>query len=339
MIMTSPVAALAWEIWRKNRFGFLLLFAFLILCLGLGRVAAHFAAEASQLSAMLPADAPEVIDAQARATDWLGFAGQWSGVLLGLSLLITLAVFAFAESSPLRGFSGVPSRLFTLPVQTGHLVAVPMASGVCFVALLYLAWSGLVLAPILPPDVRMADSYFLLLLPAVLAGFQTLVWTLPGFPRTRVTLLILLVTSVAILSSLPFVDLARWHERKLALMWLYSGSLAAFPFIAWLGVARVRDGQWREWPALTRRDPSPARSWSWGTPRFRFSSRGAILDRVPAQRPPGVVGVGHLDFVRPRIKRDWSFERRPLGIVWPCLLVDPVSGLRLDPGAGTDDMR
>src|SRR5207244_895002 len=251
LIMNSPTAALAWEIWRKNRFGFLLLFAFLILCLGLGRVAAHFAAEASQLSAMLPADAPEVIDAQARATDWLDFAGQWSGVLLGLSLLITLAVFAFAESSPLRGFSGVPSRLFTLPVQTGHLVAVPMASGVCFVALLYLAWSGLVLAPILPPDVRMADSYFLLLLPAVLAGFQTLVWTLPGFPRTRVTLLILLVTSVAILSSLPFVDLARWHERKLALMWLYAGSLAAFPFIAWLGVARVRDGQWREWPALT----------------------------------------------------------------------------------------
>src|SRR5438094_5685553 len=42
LIMNSPTAALAWEIWRKNRFGFLLLFAFLILCLGLGRVAAHF---------------------------------------------------------------------------------------------------------------------------------------------------------------------------------------------------------------------------------------------------------------------------------------------------------
>src|SRR5437879_6085672 len=46
MIMTSPVAALAWEIWRKNRFGFLLLFVFLIVCLALGRTAAHFAAEA-----------------------------------------------------------------------------------------------------------------------------------------------------------------------------------------------------------------------------------------------------------------------------------------------------
>ncbi|PYK96291.1 MAG: hypothetical protein DME19_20165 [Verrucomicrobia bacterium] len=137
--MNSPVAALAWEIWRKNRFGFLLLFVFLIVCLGFGRVATHFAAEASRLSLMLPAVAPEVIDANTRATDWLTFAGQWSGVLLGLSFLVTLAMFAFAESSPLRGFSGIPSRLFTLPVRTGQLVAVPMASGVCFVALLYLA--------------------------------------------------------------------------------------------------------------------------------------------------------------------------------------------------------
>ncbi|PYJ85788.1 MAG: hypothetical protein DME22_07810 [Verrucomicrobia bacterium] len=249
--MNSPVAALAWEIWRKNRFGFLLLFVFLIVCLGFGRVATHFAAEASRLSLMLPAVAPEVIDANTRATDWLSFAGQWSGVLLGLSFLVTLAMFAFAESSRLRGFSGIPSRLFTLPVRTGQLVTVPMASGVCFVALLYLAWSRLVLAPILPPDVRMADSYFLLLLPAALAGFQTLVWTLPGFPRTRVTLLILLIASVAVLSVLPFSELNRWPERKLTLMAIYAALLVVTPCVAWLGVTHVREGQWRDWPALT----------------------------------------------------------------------------------------
>ena len=249
--MNSPSAALAWEIWRKNRFGFLLLFVFLIVCLGLSRVAAHFAAEASQLSSILPAEAPEVFDANTRATDWLSFAGQWSGVLLGLSFLITLAMFAFAESSPLRGFSGIPSRLFTLPVRTGQLVAVPMGSGVCFVALLYVAWSRLVLAPVLPQDVRMADNYFLLLLPAALAGFQTLVWTLPGFPRTRVTLLILLITSVAVLSGLPFSELNRWPERRLALMAIYAVLLVAAPFIAWLGVTHVRKGEWHDWPALT----------------------------------------------------------------------------------------
>src|SRR5204863_6519530 len=144
MIMTSPAAALAWEIWRKNRFGFLLLFVFLIVCLALGRLATHFAAEVEtlQLSSALPVAAPEIIEANARAMDWAGQARWWSGVLLGLALLVTLAMFAFAESSSLRGFSGIPFRLFTLPVRTTQLVAVPMASGACFVALLYLAWSG-----------------------------------------------------------------------------------------------------------------------------------------------------------------------------------------------------
>ncbi|PYK58334.1 MAG: hypothetical protein DME21_15910, partial [Verrucomicrobia bacterium] len=249
--MNSPVAALAWEIWRKNRFGFLLLFVFLIVCLGFSTVAAHFAAEASQLSSILPAAAPEVIDAITRATDWLSFAGQWSGVLLGLSLLVTLAMFAFAESSRLRGFSGIPSRLFTLPVRTGQLVALPMASGICFVALLYLAWSRLVFAPILQRELELPDGYFLVLLPAALAGFQTLVWTLTGFPRTRATLLILLITSVAVLSVLPFSELNRWPERKLTLMAIYAALLVVTPFVAWLGVTRVREGQWRDWPALT----------------------------------------------------------------------------------------
>src|SRR5437660_600134 len=127
--MNSPVAALAWEIWRKNRFGFVLLLVFLFVCFGLSRAATHFAAEASRLSAspLTTNEAIKHIEANARATDWLSFAGQWSGVLLGLALLVTLAMFAFAESTSLRGFSGIPSRLFTLPVRTTQLIAVPVA--------------------------------------------------------------------------------------------------------------------------------------------------------------------------------------------------------------------
>src|SRR5205807_4486944 len=127
------------------------------------------------------------------------------------------------------------------------------ASGICFVALLYLAWSRLVFAPILQRELELPDGYFLVLLPAALAGFQTLVWTLTGFPRTRVTLLILLITSMAVLSVLPFSELNRWPERKLTLMAIYAALLVVTPCVAWLGVTHVREGQWRGWPALTAR--------------------------------------------------------------------------------------
>src|SRR5256886_13101637 len=74
------------------------------------------------------------------------------------------------------------------------------------------------------------------------------------FPSRRssdVTLLILLITSVAVLSGLPFSELNRWPERRLALMAIYAVLLVAAPFIAWLGVTHVRKGQWHDWPALT----------------------------------------------------------------------------------------
>ena len=104
----SPVAALAWEIWRKNRYAFLLLLVFLLVCVGMSRTATHFASEAWRLAATLPAaDAAQIMEANARAQGLLAFAGGWSGILFGLSLLVTLAVFACVESSPKRGIGGI----------------------------------------------------------------------------------------------------------------------------------------------------------------------------------------------------------------------------------------
>ncbi|HXT38640.1 MAG TPA: hypothetical protein VN887_01315, partial [Candidatus Angelobacter sp.] len=301
--MNSPGAAIAWEIWRKNRYGFLLLIIFFLVCVGLSQRARHYSALVEKFTAELPRAGtfmsregtrpsdtrrgatrqdtaraiipppdlllggeirytapplpptpPELGEAQLQANYWAEFATGWSGVLLGLSLLISLVVFALAESTALRGFSGVPSRLFTLPVRTGQLIAVPMAMGTSFVAMLYFAWSRLVFASlpsIFPTDAQMPDGYFLLLLPATLAWFQTFVWILPGFPKTRAALLIVLITAAAVLSGLPFGELSRWPERKAALIAIYAASLVMAPFVAWLGVARVRKGEWRDWPALT----------------------------------------------------------------------------------------
>jgi hypothetical protein len=350
--MNSPAAAIAWEIWRKNRYGFLLLLIFLMVCVGLSQIARHYAAEVEQLTSesahatttmsregtrheapgrgatrpdtagpteaspdslrgdgrplpvpspdqrkplptspsgslmgygvppLLPTP-PELGEAELQANYWAESATGWSGVLLSLSLLVSLAAFAFTESTPLRGFSGVPSRLFTLPVRTGQLIAVPMALGTGFVALLYFTWSRLMLAPLLPADMQMPDGYFLLLLPATLAWFQTLVWILPGFPRTRATLLILLITTVAVLSGLPFGELNRWPERKAALMAVYAASLVMAPLVAWIGVRKVRQGEWRDWPALTALMNRLADTRS---RRREFSSPGSALFWIECRR-------------------------------------------------------
>jgi len=250
--MNTPAHALAWEIWRKNRYGFWLLAGLLLACSALTRLAVHYRNEAAYLATTLASDAPELFEATLRASGVREIAGSWGLCLFAGSLLIVFAVFAFAESHLSRGFSGIPSRFFAYPVRTAHLVRLPVLGGITCVTLLYFAWSRLVLAPVHPLDEAMPDDYLLLLLTSALVVFQALVWVLPNFPKTRATLLTILITFVIYLSTLPFSDLARWTERKLALMILFAVALVGAPMTACVGVGRLRRGDWRDWPALTR---------------------------------------------------------------------------------------
>lgn len=279
--MNSPVAALTWEIWRKNRVGFWLLFLFLILCAGLSRLSVHFTIEASRLSGLLARDEPVLIEAMARASDWREFVLGWAVFFLAGSLLVAFGVFAFSESHVTRGFSGIPSRLFTLPVPTVQLVGLPVLLGLWVVSTIYMLWSRLVLTPVLPGETVMPDAYLLLLLASGLVAFQMLVWTLPGFPKIRATMLILLVTCMVFLSSLPFQDIARWPERRLALMIVFSVVLVAAPVIAAVGVANARKGDWREWPVLTAWMTRLANQFS---RRREFRSTGAALFWIEFRR-------------------------------------------------------
>jgi hypothetical protein len=81
--------------------------------------------------------------------------------------------------------------------------------------------------------------------------FQTLLWILPGFPKTRVTLLTLLITAVVALGALPFGGWDRWAELRRTLMAIYAAALVAAPLLAGFGVRRIRRGEWTDWPALT----------------------------------------------------------------------------------------
>jgi hypothetical protein len=249
--MNTPMSALAWEIWRKNRYGFWLLFGLLLACSALTRLAVHFGTEAAQLATTLATDAPELIEAMARASGLREMANSWGIFLFGGSLLVTFAVFAFVDAHASRGFSGIPSRLFSLPVKTVHLVGLPVIAGVAFVAVLYLAWSQLVLKPLLPVEQAMPDGYLLLLLTASLAAFQLLVWILPNFPKTRVVLLTILITATIYLSALPFGGISGWPETEPVFKSFFVAALLISPAVAVTGVSRLRRGDWSDWAALT----------------------------------------------------------------------------------------
>src|SRR2546421_13097225 len=120
--MYAPALAIAWEIGRKNRWGFWLILA---------------AVPAGALLYPLGADlfrASELL----RDLSTLPMIGSLIGVF---------GVFNYTETNSTTGLPGYPSRLFTRPVRTWLLVSCPMLYGVVTVMLLYLAWAALILRP------------------------------------------------------------------------------------------------------------------------------------------------------------------------------------------------
>ncbi|MBU6398728.1 MAG: hypothetical protein KGS61_00285 [Verrucomicrobia bacterium] len=192
------------------------------------------------------------------ARDWSQWGLPWSSVLFAFSVLAVFAIFSGTEPNAARGFTGIPPRRFALPVRTSTLVACPILLGSATMMLLVLAWSRLVLRPLLPPGIAMPQFYLTLLLLASLVVFQALVWGLPSFPKTRTLLLILLVLGLIPLAALAFsmqhaggewpkiwFPWQRRLEGIFALAWL-GGSAAA----GW-GAQQERCGGWAGWQRVS----------------------------------------------------------------------------------------
>ena len=129
MRLTAPAVALAWEIWRKNRAGNFALLAGIPACLLL----------ALPFALWMPS-----------WRDDMGYdEGLWTALLFPLvaSLIWVFGIFAHTEGDAKRGFSGIPARLFSLPVRTSFLVGCLMLYGVACVIAVYLAWVGVVFWP------------------------------------------------------------------------------------------------------------------------------------------------------------------------------------------------
>ncbi|HWV99120.1 MAG TPA: hypothetical protein VNZ64_05440 [Candidatus Acidoferrum sp.] len=157
----SPAMALAWEICRAQRTGFFATFGAMLLC---------------------------------AAGRWTLFATGSHEVflnicilLMSLSLAAVFILFKFTESDRRERFNGFPRRLFTLPVRTMWLATLPMLYGAAAVVLVYVGWAGFILRPANPG--HFALGFPSLYLAAGMVCFQAIVWSLAGFPITRLVVL------------------------------------------------------------------------------------------------------------------------------------------------------
>jgi hypothetical protein len=234
----------------------------------------------------------------------------WSIVALIFSALVLFAIFGSAEPHSMHGFTGLPPRRFSLPVTTGTLVMVPLALGTISMVLLSLAWTRLVLRSLTTAELEIPHLYVASLLTTGLALFQALVWTLPSFPKIRITLITLLMLGLIAPATLPFDARigapSSWGPWQAGVKALLAGTWLLAITIAWLGVRLERRGYWTGWMrsdlvgrALQRLQPNPL---PFGSPfQAQFWIEWRRNGRFPLTLWAGVLCVGLAAFASQRI--------------------------------------
>ena len=258
--MRSPTAALLWEIWRRNRIAVAVIVA--------ATVAGRLLDYAEQ-----PTDDPS----------------SFIALLWMVSFLFLFGVFSYTESSGTRGIGSFPRRLFTLPVSSLRLAAVPVLTGIASVEVLYLLWLG----P-LSRGGSLTTPFVAVLLGASMVFFQAVFWMLERLGPLRLMIaggVAFLVNVVGLLPSWPPSPPPPWRSE--AAVGLAVAALAVVVFLlAWRHISRLRCG-------------GGGRSTHRLTPLIA-STGGA----VPRHRAP---------FASPAAAQFW-FEWRCSGVVLPALV-------------------
>src|SRR5438093_5782900 len=239
--MPAPAWAILWEIWRKNRWPLLVIVGAIPVWALLSR-------------ALCGPLRPGQDDVLAMIWPVLVFVADL--VPMWFSLLALAVIFCFTEADPHRGHARFPSRLFVLPVRTTWLVTWPVLYGLAAVLFVSVAWDKLVLASL--PPVEWMPPHFLPLIyvASAMVVLQATVWSLPGFPASRLIVLGVLLFGLTWLAAWPLAhagagdwpaERAASFQRK-ATMAMAAVSVLAY-FAALCAVERDRCGGGRNWAA------------------------------------------------------------------------------------------
>ncbi|HKQ40149.1 MAG TPA: hypothetical protein VJ063_18900, partial [Verrucomicrobiae bacterium] len=206
-------------------------------------------------------------------------------LLMAGSLLFVFGSFNYTEFNPQKEWTGFPYRLFTLPVTTFRLVALPVTLGVGTVELVYVAWLNIVFAH----GELIRPGWFAVLIGAYMVFYQAILWTLAAFRILRTIVLGLIGTIFVAVAFLPFFAQyisSPWFSQKVLIGLLTGMALIVF-FVTWWCVARQRCGGGRQnngLKAFVERmaDVLPSRSEGFASPAaaqfwFEWRRSGLLL--------------------------------------------------------------
>jgi hypothetical protein len=271
--MQTPTAALAWELWRRNRLRLIGMFSMFL----------GFAFIYPKLCAMAGVDlanSGDLVSFGASATQggprsqfvatihvlYIIFLAGSPVVALFLSLLCLTWMFTFVEfhpndKNPVR----FPDRLFMLPISNFFLFSLLLGGGVAALALLFAGWHFFVpMQRVLQFGAYEKCISWLTLL----ALAQGITWALAGWPNTRLCVLMLVLFAFLFSPAWP-----RFLVSPIVMPTLFL--LGAV--LARVGLEKMRHGQWQGWTwprpmqALLARAPlrgpkhfaSPAQAQLW----------------------------------------------------------------------------
>jgi hypothetical protein len=246
MIMLAPALALPLQLWTRHRLGLAAALACWLL-----------SAAVAALLASNPAGRQ--------------FLGMVAGTAaLPLTLFYVFAVFAYGlDGAPIEGRqSGFPARQFTLPVRTAALVGWPMLCGTAAAAATWLAWDGLVFRP---AGVELPLAWPAVLLAAVLAWLQAILWSPFGLPLVRLLAAVLVPTALVLVASAGVTLGVPEPLVTLVLAALVPPAYLA----AWAGVARARRGDVPDWAPQARR-PATVSPTTGPGPAFASPARAQL---------------------------------------------------------------
>jgi hypothetical protein len=204
------------------------------------------------------------------------------------AFLLLFSVFNYTDSGSGAGLGRFPQRLFTLPVSSLRLVAIPVLTGIVAIELLYLVW--------VEPLSRGGGTspwFVAILLAALIVFYLAVLWTCTRTGSLRLVMIgaiAVALFAVGMLPSFPPTPPPLWRSETALAACAVGIALVTF-VLTWAHVARVRAGG--------------------GRSRFRLDSVVArIADALPTRRKP---------FSSAAAAQFW-FEWRGSGIVLPVLV-------------------
>jgi hypothetical protein len=291
-MMRSPTAALLWEIWRQHRWTVAAIVCF---------------TAAGRLLDEVPSSSLTTLCAM-------------------IAFVLLFAAFYYTDSGGGRGVGGFPRRLFTLPVSSLRLVAVPMLGGIISSQLLYLLW--------MEPLTRGGSTsrvFIAVLIAAVMVCYLTVLWTCAGLGSLRLIIVGVITTAafeIGLLPSFPPSPPPVWRSEA-GLAALVAGVAFVAFLMAWTHVARLRAGgghrarrieslfSWIAEASATKRKAfeTPAAAHFW----FEWQCSGKVL--------PALVGGVVLVVIAPMSMRIGADGTMPLllgALATPIIMSIPV---------------